>query len=478
MRCLILALTLWAWQCMGRKVDDQSCTHEESPDNSSSLLAVQALKDTGRTVQSCSYHLEVPGANKCMRGESPGESSCLEASQKIQTMFGKTAKGPLSVGSWGHAPPGCFLHQPNPVHNPHYNHKATGNNDGRYSLVCEVCDEPPPKFYLETLGANKCVQRELTEAECEAAGNTILEALGRSSKPLKTGSWGHTPRGCFLHAKELKATDHPHWNNHVAGNNDGRWSPICEVDNNKPKVPYYLEIAGSNKCLHGVAVDEATCEAACIELLADLGKWQAGSLTASSWGHTPPGCFMHRGIGNAGQLHYNRKANGDNNGGYSLVCEAVEPLGRWDIVASVSSGSLNHQYQITVTDTKGQTVEIGNSMEITDKMSAGFQFEAIPGQVGVETSSTVTSWMVTTTSSTLSMASSTLLSITCPPKKSKGNHIELYRWMVLVGDKLVNSEQFRCHYTEGATMPPECPFGFCGDSNPLCQEELCPPWQA
>merc|ERR1712156_1098808 len=98
---------------------------------------------------------------------------------------------------------------------------------------------------------------------CEAAGNEIRNAVGWSSKTLRKDSWSHTPPGCFISAAPLKENDPPHWNRHDAGNNDGRWSPICRVNDDKPKLSFYLETAGSNQCVSGLAVDEGRCEAAC-----------------------------------------------------------------------------------------------------------------------------------------------------------------------------------------------------------------------
>jgi len=396
-------------------------------------------------------------------------------------MLGKKATGPLKIGSWGHTPPGCFLHYPNPKEDPHYNRNTKGNNDGRYSPVCEVCDgsptQPPLDFYLETLGANLCVQgRRLENAsECQAAGDAILEAVGRSTMTVKQGSWKNLPPGCTLRTKTVQANNPPHWNKNDAGNSDGGWSPICGVDN-KPKGRYYMEMPGSNKCLHGVKVDEATCEGACQKLLADLGKWAGKSLRMATRDYTPPGCFMHRGIGKEGKPHYSRGPKGDNDGRYSLVCEAVEPLGGWDIIASVFDGQINQEYQIAVTDTTGQTVEIGDSTEITDQISAGFEFEGV--SAGVETSMSTRNWITQTTSTTLSHVSSQKQTVSCDKDTDTGRSIQLYRWIVVVGNKLVSTDHFRCHYTDGKTMKPQCPYGFCGANNPLCQENLCSPWRA
>merc|ERR1719422_2288656 len=60
-------------------------------------------------------------------------------------------------------------------------------------------------------------------------------------------------------------------------------------------------------------------------------------------------------------------------------------------------------------------------------------------------------------------------------EKEDKKHVQLYRWIVVVGDTFVKTDHFRCHYTNGAKVYPSCPYGFCGNDNPLCEQEKCLP---
>jgi len=50
---------------------------------------------------------------------------------------------------------------------------------------------------------------------------------------LTEGSWGHTPRGCFIHAKADYAAISPHFSDGVRAN-DGRYQLVCEQGGQLP----------------------------------------------------------------------------------------------------------------------------------------------------------------------------------------------------------------------------------------------------
>ena len=91
----------------------------------------------------------------------------------------------------------------------------------------------------------------------------------------------------------------------------------------KVKGPYVAGTKGSNSCPGGA---DPAVEGKCLEgVLSALpaGKTQGRkTLVAGSWGHVPPGCSMQSGGDWA--AHYNRRQNGNNDGGYSPVCSQVE----------------------------------------------------------------------------------------------------------------------------------------------------------
>jgi len=99
----------------------------------------------------------------------------------------------------------------------------------------------------------------------------------------------------------------------------------------------YGQAGGGNTCPAGTDVSEADCLAAAQSLLASGQTQGRTNLVAGSWGWVPPGCsvqthFTHNQNGDFA-AHYNR-GNGNNDGGYTKVCNMeCQHLENMDVVA-------------------------------------------------------------------------------------------------------------------------------------------------
>merc|ERR1712054_677205 len=78
---------------------------------------------------------------------------------------------------------------------------------------------------------------------------------------------------------------------------------------------------------------------------------------------------------------------------------------------------------------------------------------------------------------TYSLSKTVTTSITATCAQQQGQTAWLYQWAVYVDGAHARSQNYRCHYTAGEPAAPQCPFGFCGNDNPLCQKSKCSDWQ-
>lgn len=103
----------------------------------------------------------------------------------------------------------------------------------------------------------------------------------------------------------------------------------------KPDEVNWGQAGGGNSCA-GSDVSEAGCLAAVQSLLASGQNQGRSNLVAGSWGWVPPGCSAqtHYTHGQNGDYaaHYNR-GNGNNDGGYTKVCnQGCQHLTNMDVV--------------------------------------------------------------------------------------------------------------------------------------------------
>merc|ERR1719163_919494 len=139
--------------------------------------------------------------------------------------------------------------------------------------------------------------------------------------------------GCTGDESSFADCDHAGWGQHNCGHHED--AGVRCVDAN---ADYNLgQSGGGNSCPAGSDTEEADCLAAAQSLLAS-GQTQGRShLVAGSWGWVPPGCsiqthFTHNQNGDFA-AHYNR-GNGNNDGGYTKVCNApCQHLHNQDVVA-------------------------------------------------------------------------------------------------------------------------------------------------
>ena len=72
------------------------------------------------------------------------------------------------------------------------------------------------------------VGTDVPKERCFAAALAAGAQVGRSGKlpGLYEGTWGHTPRGCFIHSNYVHGIE-PHFSS-GNGRNNGDWEPVCE----------------------------------------------------------------------------------------------------------------------------------------------------------------------------------------------------------------------------------------------------------
>ena len=76
----------------------------------------------------------------CCRTWQVSKSRCVAAALVAGKQEGTSGGSSLEEGSWGHAPPGCFVRTRTKANtgtiDPHFS-TGTGTNDGQFQLVCE-----------------------------------------------------------------------------------------------------------------------------------------------------------------------------------------------------------------------------------------------------------------------------------------------------------------------------------------------------
>jgi len=117
----------------------------------------------------------------------------------------------------------------------------------------------------------------------------------------------------------------------LRGNNGGMGSYLVFVGPSTPwGKDYIYGTTGGNTCPNGADVSEAECLAAVQHLLPRGQAQGRTNLVAGSWGWVPPGCSVqsHFTHGRDGDwaAHYNRNSGGQNDGGYTPVCETGTPV--------------------------------------------------------------------------------------------------------------------------------------------------------
>jgi len=143
--------------------------------------------------------------------------------------------------------------------------------------------------------------------------------------------------GCTGSEATIQECAHNGWGQHNCGHHED--VGVHCVDAN---VDYNLAQAGGGNTCPGSDVSEAECLAAAQSLLASGQNQGRTNLVAGSWGWVPPGCSIqtHFTHGQNGDFaaHYNR-GNGNNDGGYTKVCQApCQHLPNMDVVA----GTFDH----------------------------------------------------------------------------------------------------------------------------------------
>jgi len=142
----------------------------------------------------------------------------------------------------------------------------------------------------------------------------------------------------------------------MPGNNggDGSYLMFATTLTDMPTAPtpppytgptWHYATPGTNGC-PTTDVSEAECLAA-VQHLLPRGQVQGRTtLVAGSWGWVPPGCsvqshFTH-GVNGDWAAHYNRNSGGQNDGGYTKVCESSSPP--FTTTAALANMKCPHQH--------------------------------------------------------------------------------------------------------------------------------------
>lgn len=152
-------------------------------------------------------------------------------------------------------------------------------------------------------------------------------------------------------------------------------------------------------------------------------------------------------------------------------------VGRWDMVADAYNGAIGHSISegSTTTYTEGITEQWSNSFRTGVEGGVDFLGKAtvsMSADFAKSTSESISKAVTTTQTNTCQ--------VTC--EREAGKHVWVYQWMVdgffgkdtSTPDGSVRTCSYRCHYTDGSQVPPQCPLQACRDE--YCTDTRCLPW--
>lgn len=152
---------------------------------------------------------------KCADDHDFSKEECVTAGKIVG---GILRDGKFTVGEWSNAPYGCFI---DPSDNAiHYGSEMGGVNIGAFQPVCKTAAHEAA--LLPAQPGNACEEgRDFTQEDCIVAATSVGGRLRRGKFLL--GDWSHTPRGCFIEAKDNAI----HYSSNVDGVNMGFYQPVC-----------------------------------------------------------------------------------------------------------------------------------------------------------------------------------------------------------------------------------------------------------
>jgi len=192
---------------------------------------------------------------------------------------------------------------------------------------------------------SELVTRHLHHKEWGLAPGIVEGAatVGTNGNPLPALDFASQPThftASVVHSRSYEAGTI-----NIPGNNGGEGSFLIFVDKASAQAQepsFNWGAMHTNSCPDGASVAEANCLAV-VQGLLGSGQTQGRShLVAGSWGHVPPGCSSqtHFTYGQDGDFaaHFNRNANGVNDGGYTPACTTTcQHLTNQDVVGGTFS---------------------------------------------------------------------------------------------------------------------------------------------
>lgn len=156
-------------------------------------------------------------------------------------------------------------------------------------------------------------------------------------------------------------------------------------------------------------------------------------------------------------------------------CVTGAASGYWKKGPSLAGGTLTFDVKAELQTTTGVSVTSTVGVEVTTTVGAALEFGPLSNSVEVSTS--VRNSLSRSVSNSLTQVGSTSVGTSCAARP--GQTVTLYRWVIETDKYVVETEHYRCHFTDGAQRDPECPYGYCGSNNEFCEASKCPRgWKA
>jgi len=128
---------------------------------------------------------------------------------------------------------------------PFYSFRHNAQSGGHKCMSSAHCDDhiidrtkgwhiySAEGYHYGVVASNECETHDVNEAECLAAVQSLLPTgVVQGRTDLVAGSWGHVPPGCSVqsHSTSQRVPDWAaHYNRNPSGNNDGSYTPVCNV---------------------------------------------------------------------------------------------------------------------------------------------------------------------------------------------------------------------------------------------------------
>lgn len=167
-------------------------------------------------------------------------------------------------------------------------------------------------------------------------------------------------------------------------------------------------------------------------------------------------------------------------------CVSMSPIfeqtsGRWELVKDNWDGGVSTTITTGIQTSETKTITKEWSLSFTYGVEIGCEFDKVSMSTTAEHS------VANSIADTVTKIATHSETASCDRDTRSPMHTWLYQWVVdgyhhkgqaQHPDASVYSSHSRCHYTKASEneMPPQCPFGFCGDTR--CTAQNCKAWKS